>query len=71
MTKYPNAFSTPVTKSHIQAAQDNLNSAKNAKREIQTQKQSERITPTLPHRSKRYQKANREYLKRNRQYQVD
>ncbi|RYP13396.1 hypothetical protein DL767_010754 [Monosporascus sp. MG133] len=38
MTKYPNALSTPSTKSHIKAAQDNLNSAKQARREIEIQK---------------------------------
>ncbi|KAK4181994.1 hypothetical protein QBC35DRAFT_510749 [Podospora australis] len=38
MTKYPNALSTPSTKTHIKAAEDNLNSAKTAKREIEIQK---------------------------------
>ncbi|KAI0860873.1 hypothetical protein F4860DRAFT_478012 [Xylaria cubensis] len=39
MTKYPNALNTPSTKSHIKAIEDNLNSAKKAVREIETQKQ--------------------------------
>jgi hypothetical protein len=43
MTKYPNALSTPSTKTHIKAAEDNLNSAKLAKREIEVQKQSKFI----------------------------
>ncbi|KAI1159852.1 hypothetical protein F5B18DRAFT_635283 [Nemania serpens] len=38
MTKYPNALSTPSTRSHITAVEDNLNSAKNAAREIEIQK---------------------------------
>ncbi|KAI1734077.1 hypothetical protein F4680DRAFT_365179 [Xylaria scruposa] len=38
MTKYPNALNTPFTKSHIKAIEDNLNSAKLAVREIETQK---------------------------------
>ncbi|KAM0814416.1 hypothetical protein AB5N19_00206 [Seiridium cardinale] len=38
MTKYPNALHTTATKTHIKAAEDNLNSAKHAKREIETQK---------------------------------
>lgn len=40
MTKYPNALSTPSTRSHITAVEDNLNSAKNAAREIEIQKKS-------------------------------
>ncbi|TRX92147.1 hypothetical protein FHL15_007014 [Xylaria flabelliformis] len=39
MTRYPNALNTPSTKSHIKAIEDNLNSAKRAVREIETQKQ--------------------------------
>ncbi|KAL6835546.1 hypothetical protein V8C40DRAFT_234570 [Trichoderma camerunense] len=39
MTKYPDALSTPSTKTHIKAAEDNLNSAKLARREIEVQKQ--------------------------------
>ncbi|KAK4232783.1 hypothetical protein C8A03DRAFT_39584, partial [Achaetomium macrosporum] len=39
MTKYPNALSTPSTQTHIKAVQDNLNSAKQAQREIQIQRQ--------------------------------
>ncbi|KAI1747725.1 hypothetical protein F4782DRAFT_520162 [Xylaria castorea] len=38
MTKYPNALDTPTTRSHIKAAEDNLNSAKLAVREIEPQK---------------------------------
>ncbi|TGJ80525.1 hypothetical protein E0Z10_g8231 [Xylaria hypoxylon] len=38
MTKYPDALSTPSTKSHIKAAEDNLSSAKKALREIEIQK---------------------------------
>ncbi|KAF2968710.1 hypothetical protein GQX73_g4902 [Xylaria multiplex] len=38
MKKYPNAFNTPSTKTHIKAAEDTLNSAKLAQREIQTRK---------------------------------
>lgn len=37
MTRYPNAFSTPSHKKHIKAVEDNLNSAKAAQKEVQTQ----------------------------------
>ncbi|KAM0245335.1 hypothetical protein ACHAQJ_010593 [Trichoderma viride] len=37
MTKYPDALSTPSTKTHIKAAKDNLNSAKLTRREIEVQ----------------------------------
>ncbi|KAI0436492.1 hypothetical protein F4803DRAFT_556960 [Xylaria telfairii] len=37
MAKYPNAFDTPSTKTHIGAIEDNLNSAKKAVREIEIQ----------------------------------
>jgi hypothetical protein len=40
MTKYPNALNTPSTQSHIRAAESNLNSAKQAKREIEIQRKS-------------------------------
>ncbi|KAF6803711.1 hypothetical protein CMUS01_15021 [Colletotrichum musicola] len=38
MSTYPDALNTPATKSHIEAINDNLNSAKQAMREIKTQK---------------------------------
>ncbi|KAK4139005.1 hypothetical protein BT67DRAFT_438305 [Trichocladium antarcticum] len=38
MKKYPNALSTPTTATHIKAAEDNLNSARRAQREINIQK---------------------------------
>ncbi|KAK3298958.1 uncharacterized protein B0H64DRAFT_86206 [Chaetomium fimeti] len=37
MQKYPDAFNTPIHKTHLIAAQDNMNSAKQALREINTQ----------------------------------
>ncbi|KAJ8122619.1 hypothetical protein ONZ43_g1231 [Nemania bipapillata] len=43
MTKYPNALDTQNTRNHIKAAEDNLNSAKKAVREIETQKRSARL----------------------------
>ncbi|RMZ83277.1 hypothetical protein DV738_g1397, partial [Chaetothyriales sp. CBS 135597] len=46
MSKYPNAFSTPATRSHIKAAEDCLNSAKRAKREIEIQKTTTDGRPT-------------------------
>lgn len=41
MTRYPDAFSTPSHKTHIKAVEDTLNAAKHAKREMDTQMQSE------------------------------
>ncbi len=40
MQKYPDAFNTPITKTHIKAATDNLNSAKKAMREMAIQETS-------------------------------
>lgn len=64
MTKYPDALSTPSTKTHIKAAEDNLNSAKLARREIEVQKQSRSISYlSLDYivRNKKDQKVN-EYI---------
>lgn len=56
MKKYPDALSTPTTATHIKAAEDNLNSARRAQREINIQKSS-KILPQF--QSIQYIRANR------------